>query len=719
MTLGESDSHRRNMTSAANAKSEIACGACGAANDQANQFCSGCGESLWEKCGDCGANVLLQQKFCNQCGVDLQSRIADRLKSRQEQLTRARNLMAEGQFKSALRIAESLAKPPDYRFQESATEAQQLNEECSRQFDQWQSRVEELPEQVERRLAEQDFKTVVSLLEPVPKSLLSDDLAVTLGDCQRKVEVSKQAKRNLKKALADKQWVDAAGELAQILDVFPGNKKYSAILGKVRSKITRSAQKLKAAGSYADALQTLDVLPPQFQDDDQQAEREQLEELIFLRKLTASAPFCYPLIGSILEQLKRLTSEDERVEQLRRRFSKLHRNRPQKSHHLFSSWMKPRSGVLGKGLVPSTLPTSLPGAWPSSLEKAGARFWGAYGLALQGLGHGAEDGSFERTSKGGMLGLLGRRKATSYDSAWGIDVGNASVKAIRLSQKEGQVQIEDALLAKIDHAGHGNSRRPSPSVLFRSLEKVMSQAVFGDTPVVANLPSCDVLSRYLELPVQSPKQHATFIEQEARANIPINFDLLATTNYKFDVESEADVSQRAVLLALRKADVESRLSMWDKLKVNLVGLVAEPFAYVNALKAVNYLDELEANSPASSALILDVGHASSLVMLARKSGCWFRHLDWGIHDLTTAIAKELKLGYADADSVRRNIVSGGAVVERFRILENATAVAKRELQRSLRAAKEHLQNFDISTALLTGGGAYQPLLGSLLNGEEL
>lgn len=639
------------------------------------------------------------------------------MQSHRETLARTEQLVVNGKFKDAIRLADSLSSASDYRYRELAGEAKQLADRYRDELGEWQTKLDKIPNKLEKYLGRQDYKRAIALLSPIPAGLLSDDFQATLADCEHKAKLGREAKTSFKAALSAKDWTTAMVDLNQILDLYPNNEKYLGFVEQVIAKIARSARRLKEAGKYADAYSALQTIPIKYQTSSHKNTCGELEEMIFLRKYIAVAPLCDPLVGAILDKLQNLTPDDRRVEKLAEKFKSKRRRRPKVSHAIYPQWMKAHEALFSDPILPSTLPSSVQGSRPACVNQAGGRFWTAFGLALHGLGCAPSEASFQRSAKSGLFSL-GRKKQSATDVCWGMDVGDSSIKAIRICLKDGVPVIEDAFVSNIDSESKVGSRRPSQQTVFRALENCIDGAKLGDVPVVANLAGTDLLSRYMDLPAQSPKQHGAFVEQEAQANIPINAELLSKSYYVSEVESEASVSQRTVLLATKKSEVEAKLSMWERLDVNLHSLVAEPFACFTALKSVNFLDLPESEESKSTLLFLDIGHVSSTIMLARRDGFWFRSIDWGLDDLSHAIAKETKVSLADASGVRRSPKAGGSLVAIYNILASASTVPKREMKRSIEAAKKHMGDFEVASAVITGGGAYQPLLASLLNDEQ-
>ncbi|MCR9295081.1 MAG: pilus assembly protein PilM [bacterium] len=713
------------MSSTADTTRQNACGGCGTVNDASDQYCAGCGHYLWEKCPGCNAKSLIGHNFCKQCGFDLKAENERRLQQQLQKMTEAEELVVGGDLNKARRMVEPLTDLPDFRFKEIVTRAQKLKAEIQQQINHWGAKVSELPRQVEELHKAWKYHEIAQLLESVPFALLTEELRGSLLATQEKSRAADQAKRLLKEALPRKDWSAAIAELNVLRSLYPENDKYASLLAQVCERILLVANGLINKGQHAEALEALDAVPADYQSEQYRSQRESLEELIFLRKVVAASPFATPFIGAAVDRISHLTPNDKLVEQLSKRYQTVSTHKPAKDYHLYPAWMKPRAATFNSPICPATLPTGLPGVRPQSLAKSGTQFWSAFGLATQGLGLGNESANFLRPQKSGVLGRLGLKKKVAAESAWGVDIGDSNIKAICLKQVEAGYCIERALLIPISTSGNSEKQSDAPksTLVFRALEGLFSDDAFRQIPVICNMPGCDLLARYLELPVDNPNQHETFIAQETRAHIPINLDLLSTAYAKFEPTSETSVSQRAMVLALKRNEVEARLSMMKRLNVDLAGLLPEPLAVLNAITVLNYLGELQSDSVAGTAsqaiLLIDVGSMRTTFEVITKFGCWYRTIDWGIDDINQSLAAGLKITRSDADKLRRNLLLCSSTVAAASSLKEACAVPKREMERSLRAAKEHLGPIDIAIPLLIGGGAYQPLLSNLLNGESL
>ncbi|MFN3192872.1 MAG: pilus assembly protein PilM [Aureliella sp.] len=652
------------------------------------------------------------------CGFDLKAAVEAKRDELSNQLAQVEASAASGKFEFAIRMAEQLSNNADFRFSDLAARARVLSERYTAEFGQWQNKIEELAKEIPALVEKGEFAKVAESFSGVPEAVLTPDLIEAKRKSEKQDQALAKAKANAKEAIATKDWGWAAKEIAVVRELLPDNEKYSTLANQVLAKILKYSRRLQASGKHNEALDMLDAVPISQVSSEIDELKSTLQEVIFVRKIVAASPFTQPLIGESISRLSKLTPDDPVVQKLAASYEKARRKKPDHAFQMFPRWMKVRSGRFSESIAPSMLPFNLKGSRPEILSKRGAQFITAYGLALQGLGSGQDTGNFLFKGKSGMLGRLGLKKKAALDACWGIDFGDSSIKALKLVRNaEGEVLIDEALLWSLDNkSGEGGGNKATR--LYKVMEKAVADANFKETPAVCNLPNSDLLARYLDLPTEKESQHDAFVDQEAQANIPINADLLGKSYIKFAKANETAVCQQAMLLALRKQDVDARVSMFKQLGVELVAITPEPIANVNALQTLKYFD-LPVEEHGDAILLVDVGHVRTTFQIIGPTGSWYRTIDWGVDSISNHLASQLKLTHADADGVRRNLARSKSVSETLGLIKEACVVPQRELERSLRAAEDQLKVLNIRSALLIGSGAYQPLLGSILNNEAL
>ncbi len=698
-----------------------------------SQFCAGCGQPLWQKCDNCGTMALLTQPFCNGCGLNLAEGLKKRLSDFENLLTRVEAIGQEGRFDDAIRLAESVAEPADYRFQDIADRAQQAIEKLTQSREHWTAEVEKVRKRVKRYLPADRFDDIVRILSRIPLGALPDELAGVLEECRAKTSTISSSKTELKQALADKRYDDALFCLSQIVELNPDDKKYRKQLEQVAQKVLRKAARYGEKGKYAKAVALLESIPSQYQDDTYLDLMHRYEEVIFLRLVLAKATYMNPLVTGVLDKLERLTKNDPLIGKLRKRASEARRKVNSLKSEVWPEWMKPEKGQLGIPITPTRIPAAFPGARPDCIATKGSQFWVAMGLAIQATEQLMPNGDFLWSSKPkGVRGLLGGKRPKRSQFGWGIDIGDSSVKAVRikLAGEPSRPHIDRATIIKLDKPKAGKSHKVNKEAIDAALQKLVSDADLGDDPAVINYPGSELVSRYLLLPPSTDRKKLDeFILQDARANIPISMDLLQTAYHLSDLGDDELVSPSAILVAGRKTDIEFRKSLVENSGLVVSGILPEPFALWNALQSfgsdaealtLNVSDEVEQEATQQrqslADMVVEVGQNRTNVVISHPKGLWYRTIDWGLADLNAALCTAMKLTTGDADKMRREPLRAKHLQIPVDAMMAACQVPRREVERSAYAARDAIGELRLRRVMLIGGGAYQPFLSSWFNG---
>ena len=300
---------------------DAVCGNCNKPAGTGVQFCSGCGQPLWQNCPHCRISVQLTQQFCNGCGTNLHVHFEKQLGDANKLLDRCEKIASDGKFDQASRLAGMLAKPQDYRFQAVAERASKIIAESERLQKHWGEELVKLERRAKRFNEEDRGKDVVALLEPVPSGVLTEELANLLANTKQKLAALSTCKSDLKKALAEKRYSDAVGFLTQIVELSPSNVKYEKQLDEVAAKVRKKAEALGGSGQFAKAVQMLQTLPANLKDEEFLARFNTYEEAVYLRLILAKATYYTPLLPGVLDRLEKITPGDEKVEVLKKRAS--------------------------------------------------------------------------------------------------------------------------------------------------------------------------------------------------------------------------------------------------------------------------------------------------------------------------------------------------------------------------------------------------------------
>ena len=714
---------------------DVVCGNCSKEVSPEVQFCSGCGQPLWQNCQECRVSVLLTQQFCNGCGIDLGFHFNKRVGDANNLLDRCEKISHEGKFEQAVRLASMFVKPQDYRFQKIAERASVVISHCEKQQQHWTEELKEIDRRAKRYQEADRDKELVTLLSPLPPGILTEELASMLAVAKQKLTTIADCKSELKKSLAEKRYGDSVRHLVQIVELNPTNGKYKKQLDEIVAKVRKKADALGTTGQFAKAVQMLQSLPPNLRDDEFLSKFNTFEEAVYLRLLLAKATYYTPLIPGILDRLEKITPGDEKVAAFKVRAAVTRKRSKSLFTDLFPEWMKAETGVLGIPVVPIKVPATFPGAQPECITSRGTQFMVALGLAIQAVQSPMPKGDFlpRETSKG-FWSLFTKRASNANEFGWGIDVGNSSVKAIRmrLVGDPPRAHIESAFQVPIEgKQGQGKSHKHNSDAVVAALKKIASSTTIDDEPVIINFAGNELITRFVLLPPTADrKKHADFVLQDGRANIPLPMDMVVTALHVSDQGENDRVSPSGIFVAAKKTAIDARRSLVEAAGIKVTGIMPEPFALWNALQAIN-LVELEKNGgqaityeplgnlrESRADLLIDVGHQRTNILIAHPKGIWFRTLDWGLADMSNAICRVLRLTFGEAENMRREPLRASHLQLPLDAMLSACQIPRRELERSAYVARDAIGELKLRRAMLVGGGAFQPFLSSWLNGCE-
>jgi len=717
---------------AAASMTDAVCGNCNKVAAAGVQFCSGCGQPLWQTCPECRQPALLTQQFCNGCGKNLVDSFQKQVGDATKLLDRCEKIAGEGNYGQASRLASILVKPQDFRFKEVAERAESVVAECATQEMFWQTELASIERRAKRYQEADRGKDLVELLEPVPVGVLTEELKTLLSVTKQKLSSLSMCKSDLKKALAEKRYTDSLSHLAQIVELSPNNEKYKRQLDEIAAKVRKKAEVLGSSGQYAKAVLMLQSLPANFKDDSFLAKFNSYEETVYLREMLAKATYYTPLLSGVLDRLEKLTPGDVKVEALKTRATTTRKRSKSLFTELFPEWMKPENGALSLPIVPIKIPIAFPGAHPECITNRGSQFMVALGLGIQAVQNAMPKGDFfAKEAPTGFLSMFAKKASTVSEYGWGIDVGASSIKAIRmrLLGEPGRAQIENAAYIPLEFkAGQGKSRKLDSEVVVAGLKKLVADYRIGDEPVIINYPGNELITRFVLLPpTADKKKFEDFVLQDGRANIPMPMDLCMTALHVSDKGDNDRIVPSGILVAGKKIDLEARKSLVESAGIKVSGMMPDPFALWNLLQALVQVElENNAGPPDSEApeagrvsradLMVEVGHQRTNILISHPKGVWFRTLDWGLSDITNALCSAMKLTYGEADKMRREPLRATHLQIPMDAMLAACQIPRRELERSAYVAREAIGELRLRRVLLVGGGAYQPFLSSWLNG---
>lgn len=215
-----------------------------------------------------------------------------------------------------------------------------------------------------------------------------------------------------------------------------------------------------------------------------------------------------------------------------------------------------------------------------------------------------------------------------------------------------------------------------------------------------------VFTRFVKLPPVQPDRVAQIVEFEARQNVPFPINEVV---WDYEFVSEGTGETEVVLVAMKSDALSEINDQVTSSGVSTSGVDLAPMALFNAFK-YSYPDVDE------PCVIIDVGARSSNLVFVEEGRMFTRNFLVGGASITTAIAKEFGVTFAEAEQqkiTRGFVAQGGAVQDHAdpeiaaisKVIRNAASNLHTQIMRTITFYRTQNGGSPPKRVFLTGGGA--------------
>ncbi|MCZ6791996.1 MAG: type IV pilus assembly protein PilM [Planctomycetota bacterium] len=225
-------------------------------------------------------------------------------------------------------------------------------------------------------------------------------------------------------------------------------------------------------------------------------------------------------------------------------------------------------------------------------------------------------------------------------TVWSVDIGKSSLKAVRLRRDRNNIEI--LAVDKVDYPMSKNGVDAATQAkealgVFRARNEVRD-------PVAVLHPGQGTFQRFIKVPASDEKKVDAMVGYEASQQIPFPLDEVIWDYHVIDREYLPGEEREVALFAVRREAIDDFLL--DFANENLVVDVVT-IGYVGLLNFVRH----DIN-PEEPAIVLDIGASHTDLVLVDGSRFWIRPIPHSGSDITRAIMKRFKLGYAEAEKLK-------------------------------------------------------------------
>jgi type IV pilus assembly protein PilM len=295
-------------------------------------------------------------------------------------------------------------------------------------------------------------------------------------------------------------------------------------------------------------------------------------------------------------------------------------------------------------------------------------------------------------------------------SAWGIEIGQAGLKAIKLRYADNAQQVVAVAYDYVPHAKLLNQPDAVPDDLIRqALDTFLSRNPIGSDLVAISLPGQNALAKFIQLPPVEQSKVAEIVKYEARQQIPFPLEEVI---WDFQAlgggieESGYLLDGEVGLFAMKREQVEHHLQPFLERKVEVELIQIAPLSLYNFLcyDRLGYRKNEPREPSDDYSVVVDMGSDATTLMVTNGKKIWIRNMPVGGNHFTRALTKEMKLTFAKAEHLKCNATKAPDPRAVFQALRPVFNDYVSEIQRSIGFFSSVNRNAKITRLIGVGNG---------------
>src|SRR3954469_17841121 len=257
--------------------------------------------------------------------------------------------------------------------------------------------------------------------------------------------------------------------------------------------------------------------------------------------------------------------------------------------------------------------------------------------------------------------------------AWGIDVGNRALKAVKLVREGDSLRVDD--FEVIEHetvlSNAGDNRE---QLIQSALANFVQRHPFRGGVVGIGVAGQSSFARFIKLPPVEPKKIPEIVRFEAIQQIPFPLDDVEWSYQLFQNPESPDVE--VGIFAMRKELVNQHIKYFTDIDLNVTVVQMNPLAVYNALQHDGKFEH-------GTTMVIDLGAENTDLLIADNDSIWMRSIPIGGNNFTETLVKAFKLPFAKAEDLKRNAATSKYARQIFQAMRPVFADLVAEIQRSV------------------------------------
>lgn len=276
--------------------------------------------------------------------------------------------------------------------------------------------------------------------------------------------------------------------------------------------------------------------------------------------------------------------------------------------------------------------------------------------------------------------------------AWGIDVGNRALKAVRLARDGDEFRVDDYEIVEHENV-LSNSGDNRDSLIQSALANFVQRHPLKGAPIAVAVSGQQSFARFIKLPPVEDKRIPEIVKFEAIQQIPFPLDDVEWAYHLFRAPDSPDVE--VGLFAMRKELLAGHIKYFTDFDMNVQVVQLSPLAVYNAM----YFD----GRLRGTTMLIDLGAENTDLIIADENSIWMRSIPIGGNNFTETLVKAFKLNFAKAEDLKRNAATSKYARQIFQAMRPVFADLVAEIQRSVGFYSSVHRDSRIKKCLAIGG----------------
>ncbi|MCB1282427.1 MAG: type IV pilus assembly protein PilM, partial [Salinibacterium sp.] len=282
----------------------------------------------------------------------------------------------------------------------------------------------------------------------------------------------------------------------------------------------------------------------------------------------------------------------------------------------------------------------------------------------------------------------------SSSVCWGIEVGAAAVKAIKLELGSDGPRVVD--YAIIPHARVLSEPEVDQEEAKRiALNRLVNEHDLTGATIAVSVPGHSAFARFAKLPPVEQKKVPQIVKFEAVQQIPFPLEDVEWDYQTFQDPESPDVE--VGIFAVTKERVADDLALLKEVGITPDIVTLSPAAVYNAIAY-----DLEFTEKTPGTVLLDVGTTATDLIIADSGRVWVRTFPLGGHEFTQALVEAFKLSYPKAEKLKRDAEQSKHARHVFQALRPVFSDLAQDIQRSIGYYQSLHRDADLSRLIGVG-----------------